>query len=478
MEDKEDLAKGSNFEEYIEDIYAQQGCSLEDTMGSDDDPELLAFAKSKGFDRVRIQPEWAEELGDLFDLRWKDRDKKQSTDYWFNEHTRMNVFNREKGTDRPPEFMVCVDGNDFGVEFVVRFDDAWRYDVKWLKQEPQLKTWLQSPKEIVGVNGSNHVYLDPGWLSSDQLFDLSREKFLKSLSRYYRTSSWSLSDEVAAFRSAAKKGDADAMVNFGKHLEAGIHVPRDPLAAAEWYRRAASLGSATGMFSFGLCLDHGVGVRRSPEGAVKWYQKAANAGNVSAMYNLGKSYGLGDGVPQDDEEALRWLRQSAEAGDVNAMVNLGKCLEDGRNVACDEIAAANWYRSAAECGDAVAMRNLGICYANGYGVPLDLSQSVQWIKAAAHKGNTGAMINLGVAYTGGNGVPKSDEAAFSWFRKAAENGNAVGMLYLGQCFEFGVGVEKDTDEAIAWYRHAGDAVEYMGYERAEALELQADSPRD
>jgi hypothetical protein len=234
MEDIEDQAKGGDFEEYLEDVYAQQGYSLEDTMGyydrSDDDPDLLAFAKGKGFDRVRIQPEWAEELSNLFDLRWKGRDQKQSTDYWFDDHTRMNVFNREKGTNRPPEFMVSVDGNDFGVEFVAWFDGAWRYDVKWLKQEPQLKTWLQSPKEVVGVNSANNVYLDPDWPEPNQQFDLSRERFLKSLGRYYQTSSWSLSDEVAAFRSAAKKGDADAMVNFGKHLEGstflGIHLRR------------------------------------------------------------------------------------------------------------------------------------------------------------------------------------------------------------------------------------------------------------
>ena len=166
METEDDF----DFFEYLEQIYVQQANCLEGLKSyvglPDDDPDLLAFAKSKNYFPVTNQTDWAGKLTELFSMRWKDRDEKRTTYYSFDSHTTMNIFNAAYDDGGSSLFEVTLEGGEFGMEFIARLDGDWCFEVKWVKGEHLLKQWLQAPKAVIAVYSANDVYLEPspGWI--------------------------------------------------------------------------------------------------------------------------------------------------------------------------------------------------------------------------------------------------------------------------------------------------------------------------
>jgi len=158
------------FFQYLEVIYEQQAHCLESLKSyvglSDDDPNLLEFAKSKNYFPVTNQPGWTDQLAEVFSMRWKDRDEKRTTYYSFDSRTTMNIFNATYDDGQSTLFEVTLEGGDFGVEFIVRLDGDWRYEAKWVKEEALLREWFHAPKEVLAVYSANDVYLEPspGWI--------------------------------------------------------------------------------------------------------------------------------------------------------------------------------------------------------------------------------------------------------------------------------------------------------------------------
>lgn len=159
------------FFQYLEEIYEQQAYCLESLKSyvglSDDDPDLLEFAKLKSFFPVASQPEWIGKLAELFSMRWKDRDEKRTTYYGFDSGATMNIFNPAAEDGVLSVFEVTVEGGEFGLEFIARLEgDSWGFKAKWVKGEPLLKQWLQAPKTVIAVYSANDVYLEPepGWI--------------------------------------------------------------------------------------------------------------------------------------------------------------------------------------------------------------------------------------------------------------------------------------------------------------------------
>lgn len=158
------------FFQYLEEIYQQQAYSLEGLKSyvglPDDDPDLLAFAKSKNYFPVTNRPKWTDKLAELFGMRWKDRDEKYSTYYCFDSHTTMSILNANCGDGGSLLFEVILEGGEFGVEFIARLDGDWRYEAKWVKEEALLREWFHAPKEVIAVYSANDVYLEPspGWI--------------------------------------------------------------------------------------------------------------------------------------------------------------------------------------------------------------------------------------------------------------------------------------------------------------------------
>ena len=76
-------------------------------------------------------------------------------------------------------------------------------------------------------------------------------------------------------------------------------------------RTRAEQGDAEAQFLLGVMYDDGRGVPQDAVEAVRWYRLAAEQGHTVAQNTLGDMYDTGAGVPQDDVQAHMWFNLSA-----------------------------------------------------------------------------------------------------------------------------------------------------------------------
>lgn len=122
------------------------------------------------------------------------------------------------------------------------------------------------------------------------------------------------------------------------------HDYEEALAA---FRSAAGQGNAEAQFHLGILYANGLGVTLDLPQALLWYRKAAEQGHAWAQYNAGSMYYLGAGVPQDYAQADAWFRQAAEQGHAWAQYDLGSMHEFGHGVVPDTVVAYALYNLAA-----------------------------------------------------------------------------------------------------------------------------------
>jgi len=161
---------------------------------------------------------------------------------------------------------------------------------------------------------------------------------------------------------AAREGDAVAMVNLGVYYSNGEDVKKDEVRATAWLRKGAMAGNKTGMYYLAMNLENGEGVEKDLPAAMEWYKKAGDAGHAKAMFKVGEFYSNGVGVSQDLAAAREWWERSAAAGLPVAMYNLGAIYANGEGVERSREKAVEWMRKAHAAGHqgaADALRQLG-----------------------------------------------------------------------------------------------------------------------
>jgi serine/threonine-protein kinase len=110
----------------------------------------------------------------------------------------------------------------------------------------------------------------------------------------------------------AKGGNPDCQFIMGRLSETGSGGPKDPGAAADWYRKAADAGLAKARYNLGALYYSGEGVPKDPRAAAEWFSKAAYQNHAGAQFNLATLYETGDGVPKSLSEARKWYTEVAE----------------------------------------------------------------------------------------------------------------------------------------------------------------------
>jgi serine/threonine-protein kinase len=110
----------------------------------------------------------------------------------------------------------------------------------------------------------------------------------------------------------AKDGNPDCQFVLGRILETGSAGPKDPGAAADWYRKAADAGLAKARNNLGGLYYRGEGVPKDSRIAAEWFSKAAYQNYADAQFSLATLYETGDGVPKSISEAKRWYTEVAE----------------------------------------------------------------------------------------------------------------------------------------------------------------------
>jgi serine/threonine protein kinase len=110
----------------------------------------------------------------------------------------------------------------------------------------------------------------------------------------------------------AKDGNPDCQFILGRLLETGSAGPKDPGAAADWYRKAADAGLAKARNNLGGLYYRGEGVPKDSRAAAEWFSKAAYQNYADAQFSLARLYETGDGVPKSPSEAKKWYKEVAE----------------------------------------------------------------------------------------------------------------------------------------------------------------------
>lgn len=133
-------------------------------------------------------------------------------------------------------------------------------------------------------------------------------------------------EAFALFRQAAALGDANAMEEMAESYSAGEGVPKDGLAALQWFMYAEAAGNSEAMVQLGALYSLGGDPvpDQSDREAVRWYQKAADLKNPAGMYDLGGLYENGQGVARDLEKAQELYREAAALGNLLAQKRLAE----------------------------------------------------------------------------------------------------------------------------------------------------------
>ena len=92
-------------------------------------------------------------------------------------------------------------------------------------------------------------------------------------------------------------------------FEDGLDAARraDYATVLRLWRPLAEQGDARVQSNLALMYENGRGVPKDFVAAANWYQRAAAQGYVDAQLNLGLMYAKGQGVPQDYVSAYMWL---------------------------------------------------------------------------------------------------------------------------------------------------------------------------
>lgn len=168
-------------------------------------------------------------------------------------------------------------------------------------------------------------------------------------------------NDIASLHSRAAQGDAEARFQLGVRYDNADGVPRDPVAAANWYRFAAEQGHGLAQLHLGLMLNAGdVGFERDDVDAARWFERAAQQGVADAQFNLALLYYNAEGVDQSDAIAYQWFAAAAAQGHARAQFNLGALFANGHGVEQNFPAAYRFWLMASMQGDANANENLAM----------------------------------------------------------------------------------------------------------------------
>jgi hypothetical protein len=140
---------------------------------------------------------------------------------------------------------------------------------------------------------------------------------------------------------AAEGRGASQFLLASLYLKGG-GLPKNPTAAAEWYRKAANQGHREASYVLGLMYEQGLGVPLDMTQAIEWYRRAAEQGHAGAQITIGLQYFAGNAVDQNDAIGGRWIYRAAAQGSTDAQLLLADMLASGKGVPENHVGAYAW----------------------------------------------------------------------------------------------------------------------------------------
>lgn len=289
------------------------------------------------------------------------------------------------------------------------------------------------------------------------------------LGRMYYTGGFGLKPDFSeAFKYLKPAGrNPENQYLLGCLCRDGKGTPRDPAAAAAYFRQAAEQGHLRGEKEFGKLCHYGLGVKKddllavrylspaaerndpeaalllaeihadekSPAGdvknALKYFRIAARSGNPAALYRCGEMILNGKGTEKDAAAALEYLKAAAKGNHAEAAFLCGKIEQAGK---CPG-QCIGYYRQAADLGHPEGLRIFAGMALGGQYMKADPVLGIRYLKRLAGQGDLAACEQLGELYETGIGPVRADqkEAVFH-YTAAAEKGSVKAQLRLGQLY--------------------------------------------
>lgn len=254
---------------------------------------------------------------------------------------------------------------------------------------------------------------------------------------------YGLRDRLAEMAKAGRPSDATVLAIL---LYSGIGGPRDPKAAAEWFRRGAEAGDPLAQLNMGKLYLRGDGVKEDLALARRWLRKAADQKAPEAFYLLGRMAAEGLGGTADKAAAIALYESGYRHQDPRSTMQLSAAYLKGDGVGLDPAYAMRLLREAAQMPDsssAAAARELAGRFLEGIYVPKSETEAVKWLKLAAERGSPEAAHRLGMSYLRGEmTLTASPSLAHRWLSQSAIWGDKEAQFRLGQLLvEDGRGAE-------------------------------------
>lgn len=283
---------------------------------------------------------------------------------------------------------------------------------------------------------------------------------------------------VAGYRALADEGVPEALVEYGKILEAGELVPRDLDLAMKCFYRAAEMCNPVGAFRYSRLVS-----RHSDAASRFWLAFAAHIGSKEAYPSVAEQYSS-----EGDEVMANYYYSLAALGDdVHAIVTLAKRYYNGIGSEPRED-FARWYMDKLTFPPfhaiKLAYKLRGVKPSEpkvekpkGYADVVErLMKDAKKMKffTAYHtllkevcEWNYGELYFLGVSYAEGIGCEESIDEAISAFERAAAHGSADACKYLGDIYISEKTGKRSVNDAMRYYRAAAErglsnAYELMG----------------
>ena len=283
----------------------------------------------------------------------------------------------------------------------------------------------------------------------------------------------------AAFKSAAKGGNAEALYRMGLLYLNGQGIPQNYPAAVKALAGAAERGHHEAQYQVARMYEMGQGVRtKNPLMAYKWFQKAADGGHPGAQYQMAIRFADGRQAPQNHEKAFGWYMKAAQQRHMIAQFEVGRYYELGLETALctrasspiqcrqrarkhvedkdDSVLAFEWIMRAADQGYAAAQYKIGEMYEQGRGVRKDAGAAAMWYTLAAEQGLVEAQFKADLYKKSTQTERKEvlDRRARAADLREAEKGSAEAQLMVAKMYDNGVGVPKNFVKAYMWYNLA------------------------
>lgn len=210
---------------------------------------------------------------------------------------------------------------------------------------------------------------------------------------------------------SAEGGSVTGMLDYGS----GLISSGKAADGLRWVTRAAEGGAPAAMVILGRRYEKGSGMPRNIVAAHDWYLKAAQAGDREGMFRLAELLLSPDEGASDDRTGVQWLKQAAEAGMPKAQTRLALIYADGSHGITPDPAEATRWAEKAELRDRDAGGLLCRLYATGIpGWLNDDTAAFRWCRLAAESGVPAAMVRVARLYLDGRGVGRDPSAALMW----------------------------------------------------------------